>query len=120
MRTDKERIAALHARADELNKRKREHGVRIIQAVSVVLVIATVVLLAVFMPQAVLPESSSGLPGNMQASIFADRGTLGYVVIAVIAFILGSAVTIFCFRLKKWKDTKAERWEEDPVKEKND
>ena len=31
---------------------------------------------------------------------------LGFLVIALIAFVLGVAVTVFCFRLKKWNDEK--------------
>lgn len=31
---------------------------------------------------------------------------LSFLVIASIAFVLGVAVTVFCFRLKKWNDEK--------------
>ena len=121
MRTGEERIAAMHARADELKNRQREHRVRIMQAVSIVIAVVAVVLLAVFMPQ-IQPEAgaASSLPGNMQASIFADSGALGYVVIAVIAFLLGSAVTIFCFRLKKWQDAKSGETEAGSAEDHND
>ena len=39
---------------------------------------------------------------GMVASIFNDASSLYLVLIAVIAFLLGVSVTIFCFYLKKW------------------
>ena len=42
----------------------------------------------------------------MNASIFSDSGVSGYLVIAILAFLLGITVTVFCFRLKKYMDGK--------------
>ena len=40
----------------------------------------------------------------MSASLFSGSGALGYIVIALLSFLLGVSVTVFCFRLKKWQD----------------
>lgn len=113
MRTDEERIKAMHARAEEIEKEQRRRRVRIAQLGTAAASFAAVILLAVFMPQ--LTQATPGsAPGNsapaapvdMQASIFGDSGALEYVVIAVIAFLLGAFVTAFCFRLKNWQDKK--------------
>ena len=113
MRTHKERIAAMHARAEEIEKEQRRRRVRIAQFGTAAASFAAVILLAVFMPQfapagpGLAPESSApAAPGDMQASIFSGSGALGYVLIAVIAFLLGAFVTAFCFRLKRWQDKK--------------
>ena len=42
----------------------------------------------------------------MHASIFAGSGALGYIVIAIIAFLLGVALTMFCIRLREWQERK--------------
>ena len=63
--------------------------------------------LSEFLPKAVsFTQNSAVLPGNMQASIFNGSSSVGYIVIAVIAFLLGAFVTVFCFRLKKWQEKK--------------
>ena len=38
------------------------------------------------------------------ASIFTNNGILSYVIVGLIAFILGISFTIFCFRLKRWSN----------------
>ena len=106
MRTNEERIAAMHKRAGELEKENRQRRVRIIQAVSVAACIAAVIALAFFMPglsQALVAGESQG---GMSASIFSESSALGYIVIGILAFLLGAAVTIFCFRLRRWQKDK--------------
>ena len=111
MRTTEERIAAMHERAKEINRQKRTHRVRILQTVSIAACFAVVILMAVFMPNsaslAIPPGSTSNTSlSDMHASIFSENGAMSYVVIAIVAFLLGAAVTVFCFRLKKWQDQK--------------
>ena len=108
MRTDDERIERMHARAAELSRQKRAHKVKIMQAAGAVASFAAVIMLAVFVPRVTDLEEGNpaGQTGGMHASIFGDSAALGYIVIAVIAFLLGAAVTIFCFRLRKWQEEK--------------
>lgn len=106
MRTNEERIAAMYKRAAELEKENRQRRVRIIQAVSVSVCFAAVIVLAFLIPgfsQAIVSENSQGV---MNASIFSESSVLGYVVIGILAFLLGAAVTIFSFCLKKWQKGK--------------
>ena len=59
------------------------------------------------MVPAVLEGATAGsLTGGMYASIFSASPVLGYIVIGIIAFLLGGAVTVFCFRLKQWEKLK--------------
>ena len=102
MRTKEERIAAMHARAAELQREKRKRLTRLTGGISIVLCLALVVALAVWMPQ--LSVALPGTPEGMSASIFSASGTLGYIVVALLAFLLGVSVTVFCLRLKKWRE----------------
>ena len=65
MRTNEERIAAMHKRAAELEKEKRQRRVLIIQAVSAAACFAAVIALAFFMPG----FSQAFASGNSQGSI---------------------------------------------------
>ncbi len=110
MRTNEERIAAMHQRAVEVKREQRGRRVRIVQTVSAAASFACVVLLAMFMPH--LDSSGSGadaMPAaNMNASIFGQSVALSYIVIAIIAFFLGTFATVFCFYLRKWQKLKEE------------
>ncbi len=108
MRTTEERINAMHARAAEMNIQRRARFVRTLQAVGSAASFAVVILLAVFMPRnASFGAGTAGSSADdMHASIFNGSGSLGYIVIAIVAFLLGMTVAIFCFRLKKWRDDK--------------
>lgn len=105
MRTNDERIAEMHARAAEMAGKQRAGRVRVAQSVAAVVSFAAVILLAVFMPKITSPEiAPGGADEGMQASMLSDSGSVSYVVIAIVAFLLGAAVTAFCFKLKKWQE----------------
>ena len=102
MRTNEERIAAMHARAAELGREKRRKQTDLAAAVSVVLSLALIFALSAWMPH--FSAAMTGAPDGMSASVFSGSGALGYIVIALLSFLLGVSVTVFCFRLKKWQD----------------
>ena len=104
MRTNEERIAAMHRRAAELKIEQRRRQARFAGATGVALCLALVILLALWMPGASAAVTGSSMPAGMSASIFAGSGALGYLVVAIVAFLLGVCVTVFCVRLRKWRD----------------
>lgn len=108
MRTNEERIISMHDRARELNKQLRARRVKVIQSAGAIASFAAVIVLALFMPDTASFSTDSAVtaPGEMNASIFAGSEVLGYIVIAIIAFLLGMSVTVFCFRLKRWQREK--------------
>ena len=116
MRTNDERLAALHKRAGEIDKENRKRRVRLIQFASCAACFLLVIGLALWMP---VTEGTplSGGTGSMSASIFSGSGYLGYIVIGIVAFLLGCAVTVFCFRLRKWQKDKEN---EDDAYDRND
>ena len=88
MRTSEERIRELHRRMNTLEEADRRRRCRVIARLPV-------------------QAAPAGI-GGAAASIFAEQSVLGYVVIALLAFCLGSLVTIFCFRLKKHLEKEAD------------
>ena len=108
MLTNNERITAMHARAAQLEQNSRNRMVRIACAASVTACFALVVLLACLMPGFSGELESEMAAGAMSASMFSSRSVLGHIVIAIVAFLLGAAVTIFCFRLSEWRHTRQE------------
>ncbi len=117
MRTDEERIKAMHERAAQLEHERRTLGGRMLGAGCVVVCLVLVVILAVFMPGLSGVFVPAEDPGSMNASFFAGGPAVGYIVIGILAFILGCAVTIFCYRLKKWQQDAAD---EDGVEPRED
>ncbi len=106
MRSNEERLAALHARAAELKSEKRTRRVAALQAVSACLCLAAVIALALAMPGLATSVTAETAETVMRASLFAGSSALGYIVVGVVAFLLGAAGTVFCFRLKKWRADK--------------
>ncbi len=104
MRTNDERITALHTRASQLNKEKRNRQALIIGSACVAMCLVAVIALAFAMPGFSDAFIADAETGTMSGSIFSNSRILGFIVIGIIAFILGSAVTIFCMRLIKWKN----------------
>lgn len=106
MRTNEERIAALHSREKQL---KREQDSRRFAAVCTLSAAASLCIL-VCLSVLISRVSENGFPEktalSMNGSIFADSTILSYLVIAILAFLLGITVTVTCFRLKKWLDEK--------------
>ncbi len=100
MYSTEERLAALHRRAAELQKEKKRRRIRLVQTLSVTLCFALTIATAFIIPGFSDQITADTEPMSMSASIFTDNGALGYIVIGTIAFLLGIAVTIFCFRLK--------------------
>ena len=101
MRSNEERIELMHQRAAQIKKEENDKKIRIIQTTSFGFALAMAVLLALFMPELTGFSVQGSVPVGMNASIFAQKETLGFIVIAILSFLLGVAVTIFCFYLKK-------------------
>ncbi len=106
MRTNEERITALHSRTAKLKKEAENRRFAAVCALSAAVCLAILAGLAFLIPRVSQNSFSGDAPGSMNASIFSDSGVSGYLVIAILAFLLGITVTVFCFRLKKYMDGK--------------
>ena len=105
MRTSEERVEELHRRMDGLRRQKnlRRYRLQCALACAACLVLTTALAFAIAGTAVQAPEVVSA---GVSASIFAGHTTLGYVVIALLAFCLGAVFTIFCFRLRKHGEEK--------------
>ena len=112
MLTNKERTDELHKRVARIRAERKRRTAYISAAAGAAVSLALVIAVAAVMP---------GIAGNidvtptvgMSASILADGGVLGYVIVGLIAFLLGISFTIFCVKLKKWQSEEKELKRED-------
>ena len=104
MLTDEERIKAMHDRVHDLNRQRQKRKVAAAGILSTAFCLMIVITTALVMPKLNDVNVSGSDSASMNASIFTGTAALGYIVIGILAFILGVAVTIFCFRFKKKQD----------------
>ena len=98
MRTYEERTAELHLRMRARRAKLRSRN-RAAAAGAIAACLSLTVLFAFAVSGA--PVRAFDLPvGGTAASIFAQNGALGYVLVALLAFCLGVAATLLCRRLK--------------------
>ena len=101
MRTDEERIKAMHVRAAELSRQRK---IQIVRTISVAACFVLAIGLAVFMSGLASGGLTDADPDALSASIFSGSKVMGYITIGVIAFALGVAATIFSYSLKTGKE----------------
>lgn len=101
MRTDEERLEAMHKRAEEISVEDLNKKKKIYYIAASLTAVAAIIALAFYMPtiNADIAAASSG--SEMSASMFNDSSALSYIVIGIAAFLLGVALTIFCYRIGK-------------------
>ncbi|MBR2188397.1 MAG: DUF4179 domain-containing protein [Eubacterium sp.] len=91
MRTSEERVQELHRRMNAMEKAKNRRRYQLMCAAACTTCLAITIAMALVI--ASLPIQSPGeITGNAAASIFADHASLGYVVVALLAFCLGVLV----------------------------
>lgn len=100
MRTSEQRVEELHQRmADrQWNKVRRQYMIKSTVACAACL---TITVILAFVISSIPVQTPVAGTGGYTASIFANYETLGYVVLALLAFCLGALVTIICFRMRK-------------------
>ena len=102
MRSREERVAEAKRRIAKIEreKRLRRNTVTMASAVAACLVLLVGVSLA--MPGIAANIQTGDYSGfEMAASIFHGGAALGYIVIGLLAFLLGVCVTVLCFRLRQ-------------------
>ena len=102
MRSHEERVAETKRRiaARQREKRLRRNTITIASAVAACLALLIGASLA--MPGIAASIQTGNYSGlETAASIFHGGAALGYIVIGLLAFLLGVCVTILCFRLRQ-------------------
>ncbi len=102
MRSHEERVAETKRRIAkiELEKRRRRNTITMASAVAACFVLLIGASLA--MPGIAASIQTGNYSGlETAASIFHGGAALGYIVIGLLAFLLGVCVTVLCFRLRQ-------------------
>ena len=115
MRSHEERIAEVRRRIAEKERQKRRKQRRIVAISCIAACLAVIAGVSFVMPGIVgqiTPGTSSGF--ETAATILGGGTALGYMVIGLLAFILGVCVTILCFRIRQLaKEEQTEKQKED-------
>ena len=101
MRSNEERIAEVKRRIAEKERQKKLRRSRIAAVSAVAACLVLILVLSLFMPGIAGQLRPGGYSDyEMVASMFGENGALGYIIIGLLAFLLGVCVTILCFRIR--------------------
>ncbi len=102
MRSHEERVAETKRRIAARQREKRLRRNTITMASAVAACLALLIGASLAMPGIAAHIQTSDYSGfETAASIFHGGAALGYIVIGLLAFLLGVCVTVLCFRLRQ-------------------
>ena len=117
MRSHEERVAETKRRIAKMEREKRRRNT-ITMASAVAACLALLVGVCLAMPGIAARAQAGDYAGfETAASMYGGGAALGYIVIGLLAFLLGVCVTVLCFRLRQMnrEDTRdtERRWRHD-------
>ena len=102
MRSHEERVAEAKRRIAKIEREKRRRRNTITMASAVAACLVLLIGASLAMPGIAANIQTRDYSGfEMTASIFHGGTALGYIVIGLLAFLLGVCVTILCFRIRQ-------------------
>ena len=102
MRSHEERVAETKRRIAKMEREKRLRRNTITMASAVAACLVLLVGVSLAMPGIAANIQTGDYSGfETAASIFHGGAALGYIVIGLLAFLLGVCVTVLCFRLRQ-------------------
>ena len=102
MRSHEERVAEAKRRIAKIERAKRLRRNTITMASAVAACLAVLVGVSLSMPGIAASIQTGDYSGfETAASIFHGGAALGYIVIGLLAFLLGVCVTVLCFRIRQ-------------------
>ena len=102
MQSHEERVAETKRRIAKIEREKRLRRNTITMASAVAACLVLLVGVSLAMPGIAANIRSGDYSGfETAASIFHGGAALGYIVIGLLAFLLGVCVTVLCFRLRQ-------------------
>ena len=102
MRSHEERVAETKRRIAKIEREKRLRRDKITMASTVAACLALLIGASLAMPGIAASIQTGDYAGfETAASIFHGGAALGYIVIGLLAFLLGVCVTVLCFRLRQ-------------------
>ena len=101
MRSLEERVAETKRRIAKIERAKRRRRNTVTMASAVAACLALLIGASLSMPGIAAHIQTGDYVGfETAASIFHSGAALGYIVIGLLAFLLGVCVTVLCFRLR--------------------
>ena len=102
MRSHEERVAETKRRIAKMEREKRRRRNTVTMASAVAACLALLIGASLAMPGIAASIQTGDYSGfETAASIFHGGTALGYIVIGLLAFLLGVCVTVLCFRLRQ-------------------
>ena len=102
MRSHEERVAETKRRIAKIEREKRRRRNTVTMASAVAACLALLIGASLAMPGISASIQTGDYSGfETAASIFHGGAALGYIVIGLLAFLLGVCVTVLCFRLRQ-------------------
>ena len=99
MRSREERVQAVRCRVAQMRRQRR---LRAITAGAVAASVLLITLLAVQMPERMRAVAGNEVESvQVTASVFRNGSAAGYVLVGLLAFVLGAGVTVLCFRIRE-------------------
>lgn len=101
MRSHEERITEVKHRIAEKERQKRLRHGRIAAVSSVAAALVLIVGMSLAMP-GMVGQTESGMSSGFEttATMLGGSSASGYIVIGLLAFVLGVCVTVLCFRIR--------------------
>ena len=102
MRSHEERVAETKRRITKIEREKRRRRDTITIASAVAACLALLIGASLAMPGIAAHIQTGDYSGfETAASMYGGGAALGYIVIGLLAFLLGVCVTVLCFRLRQ-------------------
>ena len=102
MRSHEERVAEAKRRIAKIEQEKRRRRNTVTMASAVAACLALLIGASLAMPGIAASIQTGDYSGfETAASIFHSSAALGYIIIGLLAFLLGVCVTVLCFRLRQ-------------------
>ena len=102
MRSHEERVAETKRRIAKIEREKRLRRNTITMASAVAACLALLIGASLAMPGVAASIQTGDYSGfETAASMYGGGAALGYIVIGLLAFLLGACVTVLCFRLRQ-------------------
>mgnify|MGYP001375725002 CR=1 FL=1 len=110
MRTNEERSRLIHKRTAEIKREKQNRIQRGLDAVCIAVCLLLVTGIGAWMPELMTEPAA----GNIVHSSGAAR-MIGYIVMGLLAFLLGVCVTVLLYRLRRRNERRSREEKEDEL-----
>ncbi|MFR4511832.1 MAG: DUF4179 domain-containing protein [Clostridium sp.] len=114
MRTNEERSRLIHKRTAEIKREKQNRIQRGLDAVCIAVCLLLVTGIGAWMPE-LMTEPAAGSIVHSSSGMIGSHAALGYIVMGLLAFLLGVCVTVLLYRLRRRNERRIREEKEDEL-----